>query len=268
MPFSILRPEAIDSQITGTTHEPTTPAGRFRLEEDSDETIDKDERLRQINLVASRISAVTSVLPQNPFNATPDGPLDPNGSGFDPQAWMRTFYALHWQGNETPVKTLGVAFRNVSVHGFGSATDFQKTVGNVFLDMVPAMARLFGRKGTKIQILHNFEGLVQSGEMLCVLGPPGSGCSTLLKVLAGETHGLFVDDESYLNYQGITSKEMRSQFRGEATYTAEDDSHLPMLSVGDTLRFAAFARSPKHRPGGMSRDEYANHLADVVMAAF
>jgi hypothetical protein len=29
-----------------------------------------------------------------------------------------------------------------------------------------------------------------------------SGCSTLLKTIAGETHGLFVDEESYINYQG------------------------------------------------------------------
>ena len=29
-----------------------------------------------------------------------------------------------------------------------------------------------------------------------------SGCSTLLKTIAGETHGLFVDEDSYINYQG------------------------------------------------------------------
>lgn len=268
MPLSIPPPAVLDGQITGSRHEPTTPAGRLQLDEDIYDSQDHAEGLGEVNHVASRISAVASNLPQSPFEAVPDGPLDPKGPNFDPQAWIRAFYALHWQGTEAPTKTLGVAFQDLSVYGFGSDTAFQKTVGNVFLDVVPAISRLFGRKATKVQILKSLGGILQPGEMLCVLGPPGSGCSSFLKVLAGETHGLHLDESSYLNYHGITPKEMRSQFRGEASYTAEDDAHLPTLSVGDTLRFAAFARSPRHRPGGMSRGMYANHLADVVMAAF
>lgn len=29
-----------------------------------------------------------------------------------------------------------------------------------------------------------------------------SGCSTFLKTIAGEMNGIYVDDNSYLNYQG------------------------------------------------------------------
>jgi hypothetical protein len=36
---------------------------------------------------------------------------------------------------------------------------------------------------------------------------------------------------------GITPKQMHSQFRGEAIYTAEVDVHFPMLTVGDTLAY-------------------------------
>lgn len=39
-------------------------------------------------------------------------------------------------------------------------------------------------------------------EMLLVLGRPGSGCSTLLKTIAGETHGLNISKNSHINYQG------------------------------------------------------------------
>lgn len=39
-------------------------------------------------------------------------------------------------------------------------------------------------------------------EMLLVLGRPGSGCSTLLKTIAGETHGLNISENSHINYQG------------------------------------------------------------------
>jgi ABC-type multidrug transport system ATPase subunit len=41
--------------------------------------------------------------------------------------------------------------------------------------------------------------------MLVVLGPPGSGCTTFLKTIAGDYNGIFMDDSSYFNYQGETS---------------------------------------------------------------
>jgi ABC-type multidrug transport system ATPase subunit len=66
----------------------------------------------------------------------------------------------------------------------------------------------------------------------------------------------------------MTAKEMHSQHRGEAIYTAEVDVHFPQLSVGDTLTFAAHARAPRHLPPGVNRTLFANHLRDVVMAMF
>lgn len=53
--------------------------------------------------------------------------------------------------------------------------------------------------------------------------PAGSGCSTLLKTIAGETHGIYIEQGSEINYQGIEAKQMHSNFRGEALYTAEQD---------------------------------------------
>lgn len=63
-------------------------------------------------------------------------------------------------------------------------------------------------------------------------------------------------------------KQMHSQFRGEAIYTAETDVHFPQLSVGDTLKFAARARAPENRLPGVSREQYATHMRDMVMASF
>jgi ABC-type multidrug transport system ATPase subunit len=59
---------------------------------------------------------------------------------------------------------------------------------------------------------------------------------------------------------------MRNQFRGEAIYTAETDVHFPQLTVGETLTFAARARAPRNRLPGVSRERYAEHMRDVVMA--
>lgn len=79
-------------------------------------------------------------------------------------------------------------------------------------------------------------------------------------------NGIYKDEKSHLNYQGISDKKMNNQFRGEAIYMAETEVHFPMLSVGDTLKFAALARAPRNRLPGVSRDQYAEHMRDVVMA--
>jgi ABC-type multidrug transport system ATPase subunit len=59
---------------------------------------------------------------------------------------------------------------------------------------------------------------------------------------------------------------VHSRFRGEVIYQAETEIHFPQMSVGDTLRFAALARTPENRLPGVSRQLYAEHLTDVIMA--
>lgn len=66
----------------------------------------------------------------------------------------------------------------------------------------------------------------------------------------------------------MTAKEMHSHHRGEAIYTAEVDVHFPQLTVGDTLTFAARARQPRQLPQGLSKNDFSDHLRDVVMAMF
>lgn len=61
---------------------------------------------------------------------------------------------------------------------------------------------------------------------------------------------------------------MHSRFRGEVIYQAEMDIHFPQLTVGQTLSFAALARTPRNRLHGISRKLYAQHMRDVVMSVF
>lgn len=98
---------------------------------------------------------------------------------------------------------MSVAFRNLSVHAFGRQTDYQRTVSNFFNAWLAICVNWVMRKPKlRIDILHDFDGLISSGEMLLVLGNPGSGCTTLLKSLAGQTYDLCVNPQSILNYQG------------------------------------------------------------------
>lgn len=223
----------------------------------------------EVHELARRLTTRSQGPPGTLFPVSATGPLNPASPDFNARQWAKAFYDIRTNTSEgTPPKTAGVAFRNLNVYGFGSATDFQKTVGNAILGGATIIKKLRGQKQQRVDILHNLEGVVHSGEMCAVLGPPGSGCSTFLRTVAGDTHGFHVDDGATLNYQGIRPSEMRTAFRGEAIYTAEVDHHFPHLTVGDTLYFAARARCPKNIPEGITRREYAEHLRDVTMAMF
>jgi hypothetical protein len=67
-----------------------------------------------------------------------------------------------------------LSFRNLNVHGYGTAADYQMNVANMWLKAEGWLEGILGyRKALRIDILRNFEGLVRSGEMLVVLGRPG-----------------------------------------------------------------------------------------------
>ncbi|KAI0106740.1 ABC-2 type transporter-domain-containing protein [Daldinia grandis] len=204
----------------------------------------------------------------NPF-LKPSPELDPNSPYFDAREWAKTLlHAFAQEPDKYPRPPVGVSWNGLGVYGFGKDTDYQKDFLNV-LWRAPLIAREWiSHRQRKIQILDDFDGVVKSGEMLLVLGRPGSGVSTLLKTIAGHVHGLHLDGQSHINYQGIPWDLMHSRFRGEVIYQAETDIHFPQMTVGQTLQFAALARTPKNRLPGVSREVYARHLRDVVMAIF
>ncbi|KAL4729018.1 Multidrug resistance protein [Fusarium chlamydosporum] len=227
-----------------------------------------EPQIDEVMQLARQLTKRSSAVPGTLFPQA-DGPLNPSSPSFNAKKWAKAFYELRTDTSEgNPPRTTGVAFRNLNVFGFGSDTDFQKSVGNVFLEAGTMVKKLLHDKQRRVDILRDLEGVVHSGEMLAVLGPPGSGCSTFLKTIAGDTHGFHIDGSSEINYSGIRPEEMRTAFRGEAIYTAEVDHHFAHLTVGDTLYFAARARCPKNIPDGISRHEYAEHLRDVTMAMF
>lgn len=229
------------------------------------------QRTEAVQSLARQYSHASGVHGQNPFDPhsdDPDSPLNPASEKFSARAWAKAIYEMVSHEGAS-FRTSGVAFQNLNVYGFGAGTDFQKDVANVWVDVLEGVRGLFGgKRQRRIDILRQFDGIVNPGEMLVVLGPPGSGCSTFLKTIAGEMNGIHVEDNAYLNYQGVSSQEMHGQHRGECIYTAEVDVHFPMLTVGDTLTFAARARAPREIPGGVPKHVFTNHLRDVVMAMF
>jgi ATP-binding cassette, subfamily G (WHITE), member 2, PDR len=238
--------------------------GHGDTEASSNATAVEDSVDEQINELAQRITSSrgnATILPE-----PSDSRLDPKSPDFDSKTWTKVFYDTQMQAlGGTPPNTAGLAFRNLNVFGKSEVANYQKTVGGLFYGAMDLAARLLGKKQPqRVDILQDFEGVMNSGEMLCVLGPPGSGCSTLLKTLAGETFGVQVGKDCTLNYQGLTAEDIRTSYKGEAIYTAEVDHHFPRLTVGETLYFAARARCPQSLM--QHKHEYAEHIRDVVMA--
>jgi len=255
--------EPIEPEVL-RNHQITQLARQYTREREKESMHLSRTRSRQ-----SRHSISASTLEQNPFAPEKDSILDPQSANFNSRAFSRALLNLESRDPANyKMRTAGFSFRNLNVHGFGSATDYQKTVGNKILSLFGAISSLVGAGKRKIDILQGLDGVVYKGEMLVVLGPPGSGCTTFLKTISGETHGFVVDGESTINYQGISPKQMRNDFRGEAIYTAEVDVHFPSMTVGDTLSFAAQARSPREIPGGVTRRQYSELMRNVTMAMF
>ncbi|KAK9489410.1 ABC-2 type transporter-domain-containing protein [Lipomyces doorenjongii] len=196
-----------------------------------------------------------------------DPVLDPSKPEFDFYKWARMFLRLM---EEDGIKhgRAGFTFKNLNVSGTGAEVQLQSTVASLF--MVPFRFRdtfNLGHKPEK-QILRDLNGTVKDGEMLIVLGKPGSGCTTFLKSISGETRGLNVHKDSVIHYNGIPQHIYKKELRGDVAYNSETDEHFPHLTVGQTLNFAAAARTPSTRVRGVPRNIFSKHIADVMMTIF
>ncbi|KAB5578676.1 ATP-binding cassette transporter ABC1 [Coniochaeta sp. 2T2.1] len=193
-----------------------------------------------------------------------DPDVDPSSDSFQLPKFLRL---MRHQLQEIGVSMMhvGVTFKKLNIYGKGEALQLQKTVGATFLTPLRVKEWFsFGKKQHR-HILRSFDGIVKPGELLVVLGRPGSGCSTLLKTMCGELYGLEMSNESVVHYNGILQKQMKKEFKGEVIYNQEVDKHFPQITVGQTLEFAAATRTPKRRVQGMSRKESVKFVTRVVM---
>lgn len=152
-------------------------------------------------------------------------------------------------------KKIGVVFKHVTVKGVSSSASFVRTLPEAILGTfgpdlyhilcrwIPALR--FGRQGELRTLLHDFTGVVRHGEMMLVLGRPGSGCSTFLRVIANNRSS-FASVEGEVSYSGISAEEVDKKYRGEVVYNGEDDQHMPALTVYQTLKFSLLNKTRNH----------------------
>lgn len=112
------------------------------------------------------------------------------------------------QQQERP--NIGVAFSHMSCYGHTTTEQYQATFASYALAIPRYVGSLLSRRpAPKVQILRDLEGVVRPGEMLLVLGRPGSGCSTFLKTIAGDTRGFHIEDKAQISYQGMYKKKRK-----------------------------------------------------------
>lgn len=177
---------------------------------------------------------------------------------------------------EEKTRHAGVIFKNLTVKGMGVGAALQPTVADLFLGL-PRFLKNLVTKGPRQAagrppvrtILDDFSGCVKPGEMLLVLGRPGAGCSTFLKLLGNQRYG-YQDITGSVTYGGTDAKEMAKRFRSEVLYQPEDDIFYATLKVKDTLKFALKTRTPgkSSRKEGESRQDYVREFLRVVSKLF
>lgn len=144
---------------------------------------------------------------------------------------------------------VGVVWKNLTVKGRGLGATLQPTNGDIFLALPRLMKGLLirGRKGAGTgklairTILDDFtvefsslskkipsltsprKGCVRPREMLLVLGRPGSGCSTFLKILGNQRAG-YQSIRGDVRYGGIRSETMARNYRSEGNFTSRVQS--------------------------------------------
>ncbi|ELU38947.1 ABC transporter, putative [Rhizoctonia solani AG-1 IA] len=167
-------------------------------------------------------------------------------------------------------KHVGVTFHDLRVIGVGGVKIYVRTfpdaVKEFLLSPLYIAASLLGKKPSAPKtILHSFNGTVRPGEMVLVLGRPGSGCSSFLKTIANQ-RGSFLEVTGDVRYAGIGAQEFGKQFAGETVYNMEDDIHYPILTVAQTLQFALSLKSPGRRLPEQTRAQLNDEVLDMLLS--
>ncbi|KAF9484261.1 pleiotropic drug resistance ABC transporter [Pholiota conissans] len=177
-------------------------------------------------------------------------------------------YLKKAEESDIKARTLGVAFEHLSVVGLGAFASHQPTFWsalNVF--KIFSLIHKFRKPVQREVISTGFDGVVRPGEMLLVLGRPGSGCSTFLKVLANQRKE-YLEVNGNVYYDALTPTQIHKHYRGDVQYCPENDIHFPTLTVDQTIRFAAKTRAPEARINGVSRDRYTRRATDIYETIF
>lgn len=159
---------------------------------------------------------------------------------------------------------LGVTWQNLNVDVISSEAAVNENVFSQF--NIPQHIKESRNKAPLRTILRDSHGCVKPGEMLLVLGRPGSGCTTLLKMLANRRGG-YKSVEGDVRF-GSLSPDEANNYRGQIVMNTEEELFFPTLTVGETMDFATRLKVPYKLPNGVdSATTYADDSKKFLMEA-
>ncbi|KAL9044464.1 MAG: hypothetical protein Q9214_002399 [Letrouitia sp. 1 TL-2023] len=171
-------------------------------------------------------------------------------------------YAERGEKDNFKGRKLGVTWKNLTVKGVGADAAFNENVTSQF--NIPRNISE-ARHGPPLNtILDDTHGCVKPGEMLLVLGRPGSGCTSLLKMLANRRHG-YAEVNGDVSFGSMTAKQAL-QFRGQIVMNTEEELFFPTLTVGQTVDFATRMKVPYHKFSDQKKDkDFQQDYRDFLM---
>lgn len=189
---------------------------------------------------------------------------------FDLESYLRSGIAAQREAGIRP-KHIGVYWDDFTVKGMSGVSNFVETFPDAVLGFfnvwTPIKKMLgLGAKGVEATILDNFRGVCKPGEMVLVLGKPGSGCTTFLKTITNQRYG-YTNVTGDVRYGPFTADEFKA-YRQEAVYNQEDDIHHPTLTVEQTLGFALDTKIPAKLPAGITRTQFKENVISMLLKMF
>jgi ABC-type multidrug transport system ATPase subunit len=163
-----------------------------------------------------------------------------------------------------PPQELGVTWKDLTVKVVSSEAAIQENAVSQF--NIPKKIKESRHKAPLKTILDNSHGCVKPGEMLLVLGRPGSGCTTLLSLLANRRAG-YASVDGQVHYGSMEANEAKN-YRGQIIMNTEEELFFPTLTVGQTMDFASRLKVPYKLPDGVkSKEELRQETLDFLLKA-
>lgn len=178
----------------------------------------------------------------------------------DVKAYQRQNEADHLQGRK-----LGVTWTHLTVKGISADASLNENVLSQF--NVPQMLKESRHKPPLKTILEDSHGCVKPGEMLLVVGRPGAGCTTLLKMLSNRRSG-FAEVNGKVSFGSLSEKDAE-RYRGQIVINTEEELFFPTLEAGHTMDFATKLKVPNQLPTniktpGEFQKDYRNFLLKAL----
>jgi ATP-binding cassette subfamily G (WHITE) protein 2 (SNQ2) len=174
------------------------------------------------------------------------------------------------KNEQSTITKVGVSFAKLTVSAPTTQTTYVKTLPRAILNTFGPdqwnfiKSVLWTKNGSKStgsrELLSDFTGLVRPGEMLLVLGRPGSGCSTFLRTAANRSKLAVSGD---LRYGNTSAEDFTKSHSRETIYLPEEDKHIASLSVRQTIRFALQMSVPKRKGSKVDLSSLTETIATI-----